>query len=223
MVWRDCAPNAGLFHVDALPSLIMTSKEAPKNSLQELKDYVSRVLAIDAQQSDKDLLRVIQRRLKQYGVSEFLAAEDILHESFIRTQKAIVQQGTVIDNIPAWLNRVSLNVIREQGRRIKHNHRTYQKIKTNFEANSQYTEPETFIERYAQYIDQLPLVLNGLSATDQDILDLWLVKKCSWKVVSDHLTQTESKPVSEAAARKRGQRVLKKLKFEFSKGAVDSL
>ncbi|MEO0407361.1 MAG: sigma-70 family RNA polymerase sigma factor [Cyanobacteria bacterium P01_A01_bin.135] len=194
-----------------------------ENSLQDLKDYVSRLLAVDGEPRDRDLLLTIKRRLLQFGLLDFLSVEDVLHESFIRTQRAIVQRGTDIENIPAWLNRVSLNVIREQSRKVRANQRVCQRIGTDSETAGYFVESETFIERHSQYLEQLSSVLNSLSDREQNILELRLVKKYSWKEISDWLSQSESKPVTEAAARKRGERVLKKLKYVFSKGAVDKL
>ena len=198
------------------------SKE-PETSLQNLQDYVSRILAADAGECDQNLLRTIKRRLKQYRLLETLAAEDVLHEAFIRTQNAIVQRGTSIENIPAWLNRVSLNVIREESRQLKSNQKIYQAIQISLNASNSFLESETFIERHAHHVSQISLVWDSLSDSERSVLELRFIKSYSWQIIASQLSQSEAKSISAATARKRGERVLTKLKSVFSKGVVDQL
>ena len=182
--------------------------------LKDLRDYFSRVLAVNAEHDDRSILFCIKRRLHQHRLRDFITPEDILHEAFIRTEKALLG-GEPIKNIPGWINRVSLNIIREKKRQRQSHLRLKWKVNADFRSLSTSSEADTFIELHAKHIDSLWVAWQQLKESDQEILTLKHVHKLSWKEIAAHLTALENKKVSHQTTRKRGERALFKLRVVF--------
>ncbi|MGB3614401.1 MAG: sigma-70 family RNA polymerase sigma factor [Elainellaceae cyanobacterium] len=196
------------------------NRNGPEQSSQDLKNYFSHVLAVDAEYSDRSLLFFIKRRLLQYGLSESLAVEDVLHEAFVRTERSL-RGNNAIQNIPAWVNRVSLNIIREHSRKAISSRKISLKVKINSEVFANFIESDSFTELHAQDISNLFLALNQLNASERAVLELKHIKRYPWKDIAAQLSSLEGKSISAATARKRGERALAKLKSVFSKATVD--
>ncbi|MDB9526664.1 sigma-70 family RNA polymerase sigma factor [Oscillatoria sp. CS-180] len=190
------------------------SREEYDHGLQELNDYLSRVLAVDAAHSDRSLLFFIQRRLSQYHLDDHLAIDDILHEAVLRTQKAI-QDGEVIRCLPAWMNRVCFNIIRERSREYKSRKKLNYQLVQELDVNTDDIEP--VFEIGIKKIDSLLSSWRSLKEADRNILILRHVDKYSWREIAARFSEIEGKEISEQTIRKRGERALSKLRESFRK------
>ena len=182
--------------------------------LQDLRDYLSRVLAVNAEHDDRSILFFIKRSLFQHGLRDFITSEEILHEAFIRTETALLK-GKPIENIPGWINRVSLNIIREKRRQLHSHHKLKRKVYADVHNLSMPPDSDTFIELHANQIDSLWTAWQTLKKSEREILNLKHVQKLSWKEISNRLTRSENKKVSHHTIRKRGERALSKLRAVF--------
>ena len=194
------------------------SSEEYEQGLQALSNYLSRVLAADAPDSDRSLLFFIRRKLLQYNLEESFTIDDILHEAFIRTQKTI-QNGKAIQSIPAWMNRVCFNIIREKNRECRSRQNLDQQLRLELSTDD---DIESFFEVSIDKIGVLLSAWESLKESDQEILTLKYIEKRSWKEIATRISKSESKKISEQAIRKRGERALSRLRESFNKSILHS-
>ena len=164
----------------------------------------------------KSLVAYIYRLRKQRKVTT-LQVEEIFHVSYIRALEYINKNEIEIDKPVAFLKKTALNVIRETVRQEmkysfyepadidKFSDDTQNKVSNaSFKFAEELNGPE---------IKQLNLALNKLSPTEYEILYLWKVKQMRWKDIVEKVKNEEELSVN--TAKKRGQRIMEKLRKEI--------
>jgi RNA polymerase sigma factor (sigma-70 family) len=192
------------------------NREEYEQGLQELNDYLSRVLAADAVDSDRSLLFFIRRRLFQYHLEGHLTIEDVLHEAVLRTQQAI-QTGTVIQCIPAWMNKVCFHIICERSRESQSKQKLDRQLELELDVGMGL---EPIFEYSMEKIGSLVASWETLKEPEQQILVLRHVEKYSWKEIANRLSDLEGKNISEPTVRKRGERALTRLRASFRRAIL---
>ena len=186
--------------------------------IEHLTDVVGSVLSDRARGHRRKLLLTIQRSLRQFHLDSQLEESDIPIDAYIRTRTRI-EAGECIENIPAWLNRVSFNIIREASKKRDQCQRLTDRLICN---DCGQPNPANSIEDpYAREedIEALFLSLHQLSQPDLELLMLRVVKGLSWQEISQRSIDSEEdckKPrVLQQRLRKRGERALKRLRDAF--------
>jgi len=170
--------------------------------------------AIHLKGDAKHLIFFIKRTLRQFNLESHYQEMDILSEAYIRTQKRI-DAGEIIENFPAWLKAVSLNIIREKSKkRLKDQSLQQNLISTGHgseETMNRLEQDTTDFEAIKTLLESL----KSLSPEDIEILKLRIVKGLSWDEVAEALDKTGRNPRNAAALRKRGERALGRLRNNF--------
>ncbi|NEQ10131.1 MAG: hypothetical protein F6K37_30620 [Moorea sp. SIO4E2] len=177
------------------------------NLLNLLNEVVVDALSDKRNDSARKLLFFIKRSLRQFKLDGKWDESEILVEAYIRTRKKIIEYKISIVNIPAFLNRVSFKIIQEYYKTEKQNKEI--KLKLIGEIKSDLIPKITSNNLIEQKIEKLIGSFEDLSPEDRKILVLKIVKGLSWKSIADRLD------IRHDAARKRGERALKRLRERF--------
>ncbi|MDJ0901569.1 MAG: sigma-70 family RNA polymerase sigma factor [Xenococcus sp. MO_188.B8] len=151
------------------------------------------------------LARFIRRTLQQFhlGQVEFY---DVVHEVYVRGTK-LIASGEDIKNPGAWTRVTAYNVIREMSRK-------QQKEQANSELIESQVAPDNCEETKEIELNILKQSLQDLSEKDRQILELRFFQNLTWKQVVTHLASSEE-ILTEATARQRGNRAVRRLKKLF--------
>lgn len=158
--------------------------------------------------STRKLVFFIRRTLRQFHLESRYDECQIVIDTYLRAIK-LTETGTIAQNLPAWLNRISYNIIREYSRRERQQRKLTNRLRQN---GSELGETRVAPDSEDIDIDKIQILweaFNKLSEEEQEILNLRIVKALSWKKVSDELN------ISISTARKRGERSLKRLRRSF--------
>lgn len=184
--------------------------------LKRLHEVVARLLSSRGDDTSQKLLLFIRRTLRQFHLDHQFHESEIVVEAYLRTHKRI-EAGSRIENIPGWLNQVSLNIIREYSRKGKKSQALQIQLidNTHHYTVSKDTSSE-FLD--SQKIDALLTALAQLKPEDEEILILRNIKGLSWQEISEYLEAKDLEvgkkhPVQNL--RKRGERALARLKQKF--------
>ena len=184
-----------------------------QQGINALERFVTDSLSSKRDESQRQLILFIKRTLLQFNLDQDYSPASILGEAYFRATEKI-RNGEVINNVPAFLNRVAFNIIREKRRchsRIDKIDKKHIEIsKTNLHESI-----DSFSSAYkSEEVENLQAALHQISQDDLEILVLRIVKGLSWDEVRDHyLKKNQDLPVSRL--RKRGQRALTKLRQSF--------
>lgn len=199
---------------------------------QEKSDELRMImLAALSQKGDKkcqhNIILFIKRTLEQFNISSLYPEEEIFIEAYFRTYQRI-EKGEYINNMSAWLKKVSVNIIREA---IKEEGRTLRVARKVFYSKD---KTELFLTKQAcddSNSDDIEILLEALEELEPktfEILNLRIIQELSWRDIYYHLYPTKLTDQDEQKAinkiRKSGNRGLALLrKIFFSKKQVQLL
>ncbi len=151
------------------------------------------------------LAHYIKRSLKQFHLEQ-VDFYDVVSEVYLRGTNKI-NFGENIKNPGAWIRVTSYNVIREMSRQ-------QQKEQADSELIERQVSSKSCEENNEVQLAILKQSLENLSEKDRHILELRFFQNLSGKEIVDTLAST-GEILTEANARQRGSRALKKLKKNF--------
>ena len=183
--------------------------------LQTLEEFVEATSSHSVEEGLPRLLLFIKRSLRQFHLDSRQEG-DILNEAYLRTRKQI-EGGTKINNIPAYLRGVCLNIIREDDRQNRRDKDLSKRLINN---DPPIASPPTPLDEDIPNpgIEMLLESWEKLSPAEREILILRIVKGLSWKDVTSVLNskpENQNNPLSESTVRQRGSRTLRKLRQWF--------
>jgi DNA-directed RNA polymerase specialized sigma24 family protein len=187
--------------------------------LKRLHEVVAHLLSPAGDDTSQKLLFFVKRLLYQFNIKNQFHESEIVVEAYLRTRKRI-EQGEVIENIPAWLNQVSFNIIREYSRKVNQSRTLTAHLRCAAWTSANHPSSE-FPD--SQPIEALLAALAQLQPEDEELLILRIVKGFSWQEISQYLEAKDAgcKKYSAQTLRKRGERALTRLKQKFF--SVDSV
>ena len=159
------------------------------------------------------LVHFIKRTLKRFHLEQ-VDFYDVVSEVYLRGTK-LITSGEDIKNPGAWIRVTSYNVIREMSRKQK-------KEQANSELVELQVSPDNYEDNNEVELNILKTSLQHLSEKDRQILELRFFKNLSWRQVVTYLAST-GEILTEASARQRGKRALKRLKKAFLSFKSDKL
>ncbi|MDB9528157.1 sigma-70 family RNA polymerase sigma factor [Oscillatoria sp. CS-180] len=183
--------------------------------LELLNEVVKRSLSLEEVSTSKNLIFFIRRSLYQMGLYPEWHESEILVEAYMRIRQQIMA-GKEIQNLPAYLARVSQFIVLEKRRQRKRNYGIRQKLTHPDEAATDLPD-----DSYTEGIDQevvhsLWKSFDSLPERDRQILTLRIVKGYSWKEVACCFVESKIEPrFSDSLIpklRTQGKRALEKLR-----------
>ncbi len=184
--------------------------------LELLTKLVNDTLSEERNESSRKIFYFIRRSLRQFKLNGQRQESDILLEAYTRVRKKI-ESGESIENMPAYLNRVAFNIIREKSRKQKKAEDLHIRLINNGYGHPDTTSGTEDTDSYK--INILIKALEEIKPEDLEIIELRIVKGLSWKEISEHLTSYKneeySNNLSVSALRKRGERALKRLRKAY--------
>ncbi len=189
--------------------------DARKSFDLAIKGLANPSIIKDAQDRKSSIVldRFIRRSLKQFHLEQ-VDFYDVVPEVYIRGTK-LIASGVDIKNPGAWIRRTAYNVIREMSRK-------QQKEQANSELIELQVAPENCEETNEIELNILKQSLQNLSDKDRQILELRFFQNLSWKQVVTYLA-SQGETLTEANARKKGQRAVQRLKKAFLSLKSDKL
>nr|WP_293112596.1 sigma-70 family RNA polymerase sigma factor [Moorena sp. SIO4G3] len=148
----------------------------------------------------------MKKNLRQFNFPDN-QVYDVIHQTYLRGIK-LLDSGQEIENPRAWIRATSLNVIREMSR----------KQKKEQSWDSHLIEHQRAVKDSDNSEDEnlrlLELALKKLDPKDYKLIVLREIEGLSWKQVVSHLA-SKGEDITEASARQRGNRALKRLRKIF--------
>ena len=162
------------------------------------------------------LVKGIKSKLRQFNLPH-VQVNDVIHETYLRGIK-VLESGQEIKNPRAWIRKTSFYVISEMSRK--------QKKQQSWDSNliEHQLAPEDSHSLCSENSEDedlrlLELALKKLDPKDYKLIVLRHIEELSWQQVVSHLA-SNGEVVTEASARQRGNRALKRLRkifFELKK------
>ncbi|WP_036489762.1 RNA polymerase sigma factor [Myxosarcina sp. GI1] len=198
----------------------MTNPPLTPNNKQEQLELLAKIvndtLSEEWDESTRKIFFFIKRSLRQFKLDGQLQESDILLDSYLRVRKKI-ESGESIQNMPAYLNRVAFNIIREKSKKQKKSEDLHIRL-----INNEHGHPDTTSETDGSdsyQITSLLKALEELKSEDFELIQLRIVKGLSWNEISDYLNSSQDnenqKKLSTRTLRKRGERALKRLREAY--------
>ncbi|NEP26441.1 sigma-70 family RNA polymerase sigma factor [Moorena sp. SIO3I6] len=157
------------------------------------------------------LFNVIKSKLRQFNLPDDQIYE-VINETYLRGIKRL-ESGQEIKNHRAWIRGTSFNVIREMSREQK----KQQSWDSNFIEHQLAPEASNSLSSANSKDEDLKLLelaLQKLEPKDNKLMVLRHIEGLSWQQVVSHLA-SNGEVVTEASARQRGNRALKRLRENF--------
>lgn len=162
----------------------------------------------------RSLFSFIRRTLGQFHLEKVCSDSEVFNEAY-RRGIDFIMKGNRIYCVNAWIRKTSYNVIREFSRDRKRFHSMESKIMERVMA-SRLLVSEAVIERDLEAVSlALQQIMQSLSRGDRLILCLRTFENSSWKQVAQCLIELGEEPQSEAALRKRGQRIMQRMRCAY--------
>lgn len=194
------------------PDDLPAERSQVRRNLQALDAVLNDAIAGADGCHSRKLIFQIERLLRQFCLESFYDESDILIEAYLRTYLRI-EQGTSIKNLPAWLYKVSHNIIREYSRLDIRNRKLLVNNTRHFEISQLDSNRPAFITE--QTIALLVTSLYQLKDEDRQILQLRVGLGLSWKKVKENWNQMHQVDIAESTLRKKGERALERLRLAF--------
>ncbi|WP_158026584.1 sigma-70 family RNA polymerase sigma factor [Moorena producens] len=162
----------------------------------------------------------IKSKLRQFNLPDYQIYE-VITETYLRGIK-LLESGEEIEKPRAWIRRTSFNVIREMSRKQKNKQKKEKSWDANFKEHQIALEDSNSLDSEnseEENFKLLELALQKLEPKDNKLIVLRHIKGLSWKQVVNHLA-SKGEDITEASARQRGNRALKRLRkifFELKK------
>lgn len=169
-------------------------------------------MLLDRENSDaQSVLACVRLRLRQFH----LDGDDvtsILHEAYLRGVQTI-ERGRSITKFSTWIRTTAGYIIRENSRKP----RLYELPLSVF-LESVIEAPTALEEEFdANQVQTLRMALQQLDPSERKILHLRYFQNLSWHQVSKQLAREEGEVRSSEALRKRGYRILQRLRHLYQK------
>lgn len=151
------------------------------------------------------IIAYIQKVLYQYGLWKAYDPKDILIEVYARGVKRVDAGETI--RIPiAWIKRTAMNIIREFRREAE-------KIGYyNLDQELHWNDDLLLYITFQYDLKAMKQAFERLEPDEQQLLNLRVVNRLSWKAVSQGLVTAGEPEFKLEALRQRGFRVLRKLR-----------
>jgi DNA-directed RNA polymerase specialized sigma24 family protein len=168
----------------------------------------------ESQIKSNGLFAYIRYKIERFNLKN-IDIEEVISESYYRGIKYIKNTGKAIEIPEAFLKRTSLNVVREM------------KLQQNKFCGTDYSSVEykisvdeprigLFSEEFSKsQFESLKLAFQKLQLQDRQLIYLRVVEEYSWQDIVQELSTAEEK-LTVTTARKRGQRILEKLRKELN-------
>ena len=183
-----------------------------KSQLKLLNELVKDAISEEWDESTRKIFFFIKRSLRQFKLYGQLQESDILTQAYIRVRQKI-ESGELIQNMPAYLNRVAFNIVREESRKQKKSEDLPIRLNNNGHGNLDTTPGLDDTNSYQ--ITTLIQALKELKSEDLEIIQLRIVKGLSWKEVSINLSSNQCSKISESTLRQKGKRALQRLRNAY--------
>ncbi|NEN95299.1 MAG: sigma-70 family RNA polymerase sigma factor [Moorea sp. SIO3I7] len=157
------------------------------------------------------LFNGIKKKIRQFNFPDYQIYE-VINETYLRGIK-LIESGQEIENPGAWIRVTSFNVIREMSREQKKEQlwdsnliEDQLGLEDSHSLSSSNSEDED--------LRLLELALKKLDPKDSKLIVLREIEGLSWRQVVNHLA-SKGEYITEASARQRGNRALKRLRNRF--------
>jgi RNA polymerase sigma factor (sigma-70 family) len=191
------------------------TSDSQENQLELLTTVVNNLLSEEKDEATRKIFFFIKRTLRQFKLDGQLEESDILSEAYLCVRKKI-ESGELIQNIPAYLNRVAFNIIRERSKKKKKSKDLHIRLINNSHGVIDTTSRIDDLD--SNQITILLKALKELNSEDFELIKLRIVKGLSWNEISDNLNYSkdnENKKRLSANTRKKGERALKRLRKAY--------
>ena len=158
----------------------------------------------------------IRKLLKQFRIT-IIDEKEVFSEAYLRSIEYIKKNnGEKIKNPAGLIRIIALNYIKETSRKQK-KYLVYDPHILEKRQEFKSEVKESFKEHLSQ--EQLNLFysfLNNLPWLEKKIIVLWKIKQMKWKEIVNEIKR-DGETLSSVNARKRGERIFKKMKAEINK------
>jgi len=156
----------------------------------------------------KSLLAFIRRTLRQYQLDKTETETDIFIEAYLRgIEQMLDSPEKTIRKPKAWIRATIHNIIREKARARRKILQLTEDIPSEQEESVDFSRIEYCLNAVAQ-------AYQNLEHDDRKLIELRFLQGLSWKGVHEKLGE---RYLDMSTLRKRGQRVLNKLRKEYHK------
>lgn len=181
----------------------------PSTTRQELDKVFEDLFSSNNLQA-RTLFAYIQKVLFQYGLGKTYEPKDILIEVYSRSVR-LTDSGETIRIPIAWIKRTATNVIREFRREAE-------KVEYyNLDREPSWNDDPLVTFMFWYDLKAMKQAFQRLDPDEQQILNLRVIQRLSWKDVSRYLTDIGESEQHEGTLRQRGFRALRKLRKIYEK------
>ena len=178
----------------------------PPPAVQQFSEAIYVLLKTHTGHS-RSLFSYIRRMLWQYNLDKQFTETDIFIEGYVRgVQYLLKSGGETIRKPSAWMRRTILNVIREKSRERQ------RFTPLTWEVESKGTADESKSEFDEECFVAVIQAFLNLDHDNRKIIQLRFFESKSWQEVKEKIGEPD---LTISALRKRGQRALKRLRFEY--------
>ncbi|NEQ14159.1 MAG: sigma-70 family RNA polymerase sigma factor, partial [Moorea sp. SIO3E2] len=177
-----------------------------------IKHLVSqKFLKTNESRSYAALFNGINKKLRQFNLPDVQIYE-VINETYVRGIKRL-DSGQDIKNPRAWIRATSFNVIREMSRKRK-KEQLWDSNLIEHQIALEDSHSLSSANSEDENLKLLELALQKLEPKDNKLIVLRHIEGLSWQQVVSHLA-SNGEVVTEASARQRGKRALKRLRNIF--------
>ncbi|AOX01660.1 hypothetical protein BJP34_21420 [Moorena producens PAL-8-15-08-1] len=192
----------------------LTPREKFESVVQHLVNPTS--LKTNEATSYAALINGIKKNLRQFNFPDN-QVDDVIHKAYLRGIK-LLDSGQEIENPRAWIRATSFNVIREMSRK-QNKEQSWDSNLIERQLARQASNSLSSANSEDENLKLLELALQKLEPKDNKLIVLRHIEGLSWQQVVSHLA-SKGEDITEASARQRGNRALKRLRkifFELKK------
>ncbi|NEQ84537.1 MAG: sigma-70 family RNA polymerase sigma factor [Moorea sp. SIO2I5] len=157
------------------------------------------------------LFNGIKSKLRKFNLPDDQIYE-VINETYLRGIK-LIESGQEIENPGAWIRVTSFNVIREMSRK-REKEQLWDSNLIEHQLAPEASNRLSSENSKDEDLRLLELALQKLEPKDNKLIVLRHIEGLSWKQVVNHLA-SNGEVVTEASARQRGNRALKRLRNRF--------
>ncbi|HEY9906548.1 MAG TPA: hypothetical protein V6D18_02925 [Thermosynechococcaceae cyanobacterium] len=181
----------------------------PNHSPPELEQFKTEIefLLKPRNPRSHSLTYGIRRLLRQFNLQTAHTENEVIHEACLRGIK-LTASGEAILCPEAWIRKTALNIVREWSRQARRQTSIADKLKKDKSTNQESLVGVEVIEANFRAVQ---VALQELSEVDLAILQ-FSIEGYSWKRIRERLILMGEPEQTEAALRKRKQRILERLR-----------
>ncbi|NEP47719.1 MAG: sigma-70 family RNA polymerase sigma factor [Moorea sp. SIO3C2] len=193
----------------------MTIKKTltPREKFESAVQYLLKQTSLESKGAKyyAALFNGIKSKLRQFNLPDDQIYE-VINETYLRGIKGL-DSGQEIKNPGAWIRATSLNVIREMSRKRK-KEQLWDSNLIEHQIALEDSHSLSSANSEDENLKLLELALQKLEPKDNKLIVLRHIEGLSWQQVVSHLA-SKGEVVTEASARQRGKRALKRLRNIF--------